>query len=141
MIAVTLGGTCYSGRLILNREKQTVDLVLEDGTRYSSQGSDGKQINTYRFADQLVVKIDPNSVFPHTELLRGNNELSIGDLWKQADGKLAAKLPAHQEMESIQQRFSFPAACRGPDSSPRPPPPASKIKCHCEYPRRPRLLQ
>jgi LPS export ABC transporter permease LptG/LPS export ABC transporter permease LptF len=101
----------HSGRLILNREKQTVDLVLEDGTRYSSQGSDGKQINTYRFADQLVVKIDPNSVFPHTELLRGNNELSIADLWKQAGDKLAMKLPAHQEMESIQQRFSFPAAC------------------------------
>ena len=26
------------GRLVLDREKQTVDLVLEDGTRYSSRG-------------------------------------------------------------------------------------------------------
>ncbi len=100
-----------NGRLNLNREKQTVDLVLEDGTRYSSQGPDGQKIDTYRFTEQLVVKLDPNSVFPHTELLRGNNELSIADLWKQADDKLAHKLPAHQEMEAIQQRFSFPAAC------------------------------
>ncbi len=100
-----------NGRLILDREKQTVSLILENGTRYSSQGPDGKEINTYRFADQLIVKLDPNSVFPHTELLRGNNELSIADLWKQAEDKLTHGLPAHQEMESIQQRFSFPAAC------------------------------
>lgn len=99
------------GRLILNREKQTVDLVLEDGTRYSSTGPDGREINTYRFAEQLVVKLDPNSVFPHSELLRGNNELPIADLWKQAADKQAHGLPAHQEMEAIQQRFSFPAAC------------------------------
>src|SRR5262249_10589877 len=99
------------GRLVLNRAEQTVVLVLDDGTRYSSAGPDAKEINTYRFAQQLVVKLDPNSVFPHTELLRGNNELSIADLWKQAEDKLAHGLPAHQEMESIQQRYSFPAAC------------------------------
>ena len=99
------------GRIILNQQKRTVDLVLEDGTRYSSSGPDGREINSYRFAEQLVVKLDPNSVFPHTELMRGNNELSIADLWKQAADKQAQGQPAHQEMEAIQQRFSFPAAC------------------------------
>jgi lipopolysaccharide export system permease protein len=99
------------GRLILNREKQTVDLVLEDGTRYSNSGPDGKDVNTYRFAEQLIVKLDPKSIFPHSELLRGNNELTIDDLWKQAADKQAQGLPAHQEMEAIHQRFSFPAAC------------------------------
>ena len=115
----------HTGRLILNREKQTVDLVLEDGTRYASQGADGRQINTYRFTDQLVVKMDPNSVFRQTDLLRGLNELPINCadginlnanaapkcVWEQAEQKLAQKMPAHQEMEAIQQRFSFPAAC------------------------------
>jgi LPS export ABC transporter permease LptG/LPS export ABC transporter permease LptF len=99
-----------SGRLNLNREKQTVDLVLENGTRYSSHGPDGRQIDTYRFTEQLVVKLDPHSVFPHTELLRGNNELPIAGLWAQAEDKLSHGMPAHQEMEAIQQRFSFPAA-------------------------------
>jgi LPS export ABC transporter permease LptG/LPS export ABC transporter permease LptF len=99
-----------NGKLILNSKKQTVDLVLENGTRYSSQG-DGKQIGVYRFTEQLIVKLDPSSVFPHTELLRGNNELSIAGLWQQANDKLTQKMPAHQEMEAIQQRFSFPAAC------------------------------
>src|SRR4051794_18534492 len=37
------------GRLVLNRAEQTVVLVLEDGTRYSSAGPEGKEINTFRF--------------------------------------------------------------------------------------------
>ena len=98
------------GRLVLNRAEQTVVLVLEDGTRYSSAGPEGKEINTFRFENQLYVKLDPNSVFPQAELLRGNNELSIAALWKQAEDKLGHGQPAHQEMESINQRFSFPAA-------------------------------
>src|SRR4051794_26783983 len=36
------------GRLQLDRVKQTVHLVLEDGVRYSSRGLDGKAIETYR---------------------------------------------------------------------------------------------
>jgi lipopolysaccharide export system permease protein len=99
------------GRLVLNRAEQTVVMVLEDGTRYSSAGPEGKEINTFRFEQQLFVRLDPQSVFPHAELMRGNNELSIADLWKQANDKLTHGQPAHQEMESIQQRYSFPAAC------------------------------
>jgi len=99
------------GRLILNRDKQTVDLVLEDGTRYSSQGADGKEIETYRFPQQLIVKLDPQSVFPRFELMRGINELPIAELRAQAADKLRHNLPPHQELMTIQQKFSFPAAC------------------------------
>ena len=98
------------GRLLLDRAKQTVDLELHEGVRYSNSGADGKEINTYRFTD-LSLKLDPNSVFPHSDILRGNNELPISELQKQAADKLAHGIPAHQEMEAIQQRFSFPAAC------------------------------
>jgi LPS export ABC transporter permease LptG/LPS export ABC transporter permease LptF len=113
------------GRLLLDRQKQTVVLILEDGTRYSSSGADGNTITTYRFTDKLQVKLDPSQVFPQTDIIRGNNELPINCpdgidpnaarpakcLWEQAEFKLAHGMPAHQEMESIQQRFSFPAAC------------------------------
>src|SRR5258708_343991 len=99
------------GRLILDREKQTVDLVLEDGTRYSNRGADGKQVETYRFPQQLVVQLDPKSVFSRFELLRGMNELTIPGLQAQAADKQKNGQPAHQEMEAIQQRFSFPASC------------------------------
>jgi LPS export ABC transporter permease LptG/LPS export ABC transporter permease LptF len=99
------------GRLILDRDKQMVDLVLEDGTQYSNRGADGKQVETYRFPQQLIVHLDPKTVFSRFELLRGMNELTIPQLYAQAADKTRNNQPAHQEMEAIQQRFSFPAAC------------------------------
>jgi LPS export ABC transporter permease LptG/LPS export ABC transporter permease LptF len=99
------------GRLILNREKQTVDLVLEDGTRYSSRGADGKQIETYRFPQQLIVKLDPQTVFQKFALMRGINEMTIPELRAQILEKETHNIPAHAERIAIQQKFSFPAAC------------------------------
>ena len=99
------------GRLIMDRVKQTVDLVLEDGTRYSNRGPDGRQVETYRFQKELIVQLDPKSVFTRFDLARGLAELTIPQLQRQAADKIKNRLPAHQEMEYIQQRFSFPAAC------------------------------
>src|SRR3982750_1761982 len=47
----TLVSMANRGRLILDRDKQTVDLMLGDGVQYSSRGLDGKAIETYRFKD------------------------------------------------------------------------------------------
>ena len=98
------------GRLLLDRVKQTVDLVLVDGTRYSSRAN-GTEVETYRFREQLIVKLDPNTVFPSANLMRGVNEMTIAGLQAQALAKLADHQPAHQEMMAIQQKFSFPVAC------------------------------
>jgi LPS export ABC transporter permease LptG/LPS export ABC transporter permease LptF len=101
-----------NGRLILDRAKQTVDLVLINGNRYSTTGPEGRQqIETYRFPRELIVSLDPKTVFPRIELQRGINELTIGDLMRQADDKRRAGLSPHQEVMTIQQKFSFPAAC------------------------------
>lgn len=99
------------GRLILDRQKQTVDMVLEDGTRYSKRGADGRQVETYQFLGSIVVTLDPRTVFARFELFRGMNEMSIPQIEQQAADKMKLGLPAHPEMEAIQQRFSFPAAC------------------------------
>lgn len=99
------------GRLSLDRVKQTVDLVLEDGIRYSSRGQDGKAIETFSFPKELIVSLDPKSVFQNLQLARGLNEMSIPALQEQAATKLANHQPVHQEMTAIQQKFSFPAAC------------------------------
>ncbi len=100
-----------AGRLELNRAKQTVDLVLIDGMRYSSSAKDGKEIETYRFPRELVVKLDPKSVFPRMELQRGTNELTIPALRQSIADKVKAGISPHPEIIAIQQRFSFPFAC------------------------------
>ena len=99
------------GRLLLDREKQTVDLLLEDGVRYSSRGIDGKAIETYQFRENLIVQLDPKSVFQNLQLMRGLNEMSVAALQEQAATKLGNRFSAHAEMMAIQQKFSFPAAC------------------------------
>ncbi|HEX5475664.1 MAG TPA: LptF/LptG family permease [Vicinamibacterales bacterium] len=99
------------GQLNLNRAAQRVDLILEDGTQYSSNPLKGGEVQTYRFPKELIVALDPNSVFPRMELQRGINELTIPELRAQAADKAAHGLSPHQEIMAIQQKFSFPAAC------------------------------
>lgn len=100
------------GRLILDRQKQTVALVLEDGTQYSRRGAAGESMQTYRFPTQLTVSLDPKTIFGDTgKVLRGLNELSIPALQEQAREKAAKGITVHQEMMAIHQKFSFPAAC------------------------------
>jgi LPS export ABC transporter permease LptG/LPS export ABC transporter permease LptF len=99
------------GRLFLNREQQTVALVLKDGTQYSNRSPDGKDVETFRFDKDLTIKLDPNTVFPNFQLMRGINELTIAQLQEQIGTKQKAGIPVHQEEMAIQQKFSFPAAC------------------------------
>ena len=99
------------GRLALDRTKQTVDLVLADGNRYSNRGVGGREVETYRFPGELIVSLDPKTVFTRPELQRGLPEMTIADLRKQAAEKTRAGLPPHQEILAIQQKFSFPVAC------------------------------
>ncbi len=101
----------HEGRLFLNREQQTVALVLKDGTQYSNRSADGQDIETYRFEKDLTIKLDPNTVFPNFQLMRGINELTIAQLDEQIATKQKAGLAVHQEEMAIQQKFSFPAAC------------------------------
>jgi len=100
------------GRLLLDRAKQTVTLVLEDGTRYSRRGDRGQSMEIYRFPTSLMVQLDPKTVFPESgKVIRGLAELTIPALQAQAREKLSNNTTAHQEILYIHQKFSFPAAC------------------------------
>jgi LPS export ABC transporter permease LptG/LPS export ABC transporter permease LptF len=100
------------GRLVLDREKQTVTLVLQDGTRYSRRGDRAQSMETYRFPTDLLVQLDPKTVFSESgKVLRGVNELTITALREQARDRLSKNITAHPEVMAIQQKFSFPAAC------------------------------
>jgi len=99
------------GRLLLDRVNQTVQLILEDGNQYRTRTAASKDVDTFRFPHELIVKLDPKAVFPRFELLRGMNEMTIADLRRQAADKRAHGLSPHPEILAIQQRFSFPVAC------------------------------
>src|SRR5688572_26172521 len=97
------------GRLVVDREKRTVDLVLVDGTIYRSARTG--ETDATRFHTELVLGLDPASVFPSINVAPGINEKTIAELREDARMKVTKGMSPHPEVIAIQQRFSFPVAC------------------------------
>ena len=97
------------GRLVIDRGKRTVDLVLENGTRYIT-GKTG-ETDTGRFEEEFVVALNPSAVFQQVNIQKGPNEKSIGELRADAAKKVEAGISPHPEIIALQQKFSFPVAC------------------------------
>ena len=97
------------GRLVVDREKRAVDLVLVDGMSYRT--SPKGETQTTRFPAELVLGLNPEAVFPKINLQPGLNEKSIAQLRADAAGKVRDGLSPHPEVIAIHQKFSFPVAC------------------------------
>ena len=76
--------------------KRTVRLVLTDGTRYSI--GQPAQATTQRFEQQLILTLDPNSVFPPLDPPRGVTEKTIAQLLPEIAAKKARHEHAHNEV-------------------------------------------
>jgi lipopolysaccharide export system permease protein len=96
------------GRLAVDREHRTVDLVLTNGTSYTTNKPGETSISTF---SHQVQKLDPDSVFPKINIQPGLNEKTIAMLREDAARKVKDGLSPHPEVIAIQQKFSIPAAC------------------------------
>ena len=97
------------GRLAIDRAKRTVDLVLGNGTKYTT-GKAG-ETDTMRFEQEIAVKLNPEAVFPQVNIQKGPNEKTIDELREDAAKKVKAGVSPHPEIIALQQKFSFPVAC------------------------------
>jgi LPS export ABC transporter permease LptG/LPS export ABC transporter permease LptF len=100
------------GRLVIDRERQRVDLVVADGTRYLS-GREG-QSQVYRFFNDVFITLPAEQVFGRQQIPRTVTEKTIADLRADAQAKLNRRegaLSPHPEIIYIQQKLSIPAAC------------------------------
>ena len=97
------------GRLVIDRHKRTVDLVLHDGVRYTT-GKPGLS-DTLRFEGDLLVGLNPEAVFPQVSIQKGPNERTIAELRAEAARKAREGISPHPEIIALQQKFSFPVAC------------------------------
>jgi LPS export ABC transporter permease LptG len=98
------------GRIIINREKKTVDLLLLDGTLHTTY-QDKPDDNTNTSFARLVVSVDAASVFPRTTIMKGDNEMTIAELRAKIAANTKAGLPSGPQLFTIQQKFAFPVAC------------------------------
>lgn len=97
------------GRLVIDRSKRTVDLVLDNGTRHTT-GPSG-ETDTFRFEREYVVALNPEAVFPQVPIQKGPNEKTIAELRADAAKKVQIGMSPHPEIIALQQKFSFPVAC------------------------------
>jgi LPS export ABC transporter permease LptG/LPS export ABC transporter permease LptF len=98
------------GHMVLDRARRTVELVLEDGTQHTSKADAPQDYSVARF-QQLVLSLDPETVFPRSGPAKGDREMSIAELRGLIATLREQGISTHNPVMEIQKKFSIPAAC------------------------------
>jgi LPS export ABC transporter permease LptG/LPS export ABC transporter permease LptF len=99
-----------AGRLNIDRDKQTVTLLLERGSSYTTYVKKPEACDVNAF-ERLVLDMDANTVFPRATILKGDNEKTIAELLATAELNRQRGQPFNSQLYTIQQKFSLPVAC------------------------------
>jgi LPS export ABC transporter permease LptG/LPS export ABC transporter permease LptF len=98
------------GRMVLDRGRRTVELVLDDGTEHRSKADAPQDYSVARFK-QLVLSLDPETVFPRTGPPKGDREMTIAELRTLIGSLKRQRISTHNAEMEIQKKFSIPFAC------------------------------
>lgn len=98
------------GRLVIDRDKKTVELLLENGTSHVTYQNEPAKYDDEAF-DRRVLNMDAATVFPRIQIVKGDNEKTIAELRQTVAENAAKGLPANSQLYTIQQKFSLPVAC------------------------------
>lgn len=98
------------GRMLVDRQAKTIQMLLQDGTRHATQSDDPAAYEVLRF-EQTLVHLNPESVFPRQGPAPGDREMSIAQLRKKMDDHVAMGLSTHNQVMEIHKKFSIPVAC------------------------------
>src|SRR4051794_24983304 len=99
-----------TGRLIIDREKKTVTLLLERGSAYTTYTSKPDVCDVSVF-DRQVLDMDAATVFPRAQIIKGDNEKTIAELRETAARNVLSGGRNYSQLYTIQQKFSLPVAC------------------------------
>ena len=111
--------TAKRGRMAIERAKRAVDLVLEDGTRHSTNLRDPAKYEVTKFTE-FIIGLDPNTVFPPTEILNGDNEMTMAELRARAAELRRAGSSPHGPLMAL-HRDMIVEKNVGPSAIPRVP--------------------
>lgn len=98
------------GRMLINREAQTIHMVLDDGSRHTTKLDDPAAYEVTTF-ERTVIALDPSSVFPRAGPQRGLRELAVEDLAALAGELEGTGKSPHGPIMEIHKKFSVPVAC------------------------------
>ena len=102
------------GRVAVDREKKTVDLVLEDVTIHQTAADGDYDVGTF---EQSIVGVDATALFGNA-IPKGPKEMTVAELRAQIaqneqiiDPATGRPYSTHNEWMLIHQKFAIPVAC------------------------------
>lgn len=98
------------GRMVIDREARTIQMVLEEGTRHRTDLANPNAYEAARF-ERTILSLDPETVFPRQGPARGDRELSLEELHAKAEEFRAQGQSPHNQVMEIHKKFSIPVAC------------------------------
>jgi LPS export ABC transporter permease LptF/LPS export ABC transporter permease LptG len=98
------------GRMVVDRDARTIDMVLENGTRHGTKYDDPMAYEVVTF-DRTILSLNPESVFPRTGPARGERELRVEELYSRAKELEAQGISSHNPIMEIHRKFSLPFSC------------------------------
>ncbi len=99
------------GRIVVDYDTQTVDIVLKNGSIHRVPPDDAAAYTETRFTETLV-PFDAETIFADVGgPPRGFAEMSLPELQDQVAQIVAAGASPHNPIMEIHQRFSIPTAC------------------------------
>ena len=98
------------GQVVLDPEQRTVDVVLHGGTGHVMRSDEAGTYEVHAF-DEIVIGLDPESVFPRSGPQRGYPELTIPQLRAEAARLTELGTSPHRPIMEIHRKFSIPVAC------------------------------
>jgi LPS export ABC transporter permease LptG/LPS export ABC transporter permease LptF len=96
------------GRVMIDRQKRSVELVLEDGTWHTADSAGHYDVSRF---NSVLLNLNPDSMFPKGGPPKGDREMSIAELRAKAADVQAQGVFPHNQLFEIHKKFSIPAAC------------------------------
>ena len=96
------------GRIVIDRTKKTVEMVLDDVTRHSADPIGKSEVSRL---DRVLLNLSPETMFPSGGPPKGDREMSIPELRARADEIRAQGEFPHNQLFEIHKKYSIPAAC------------------------------
>lgn len=96
-----------AGRVIVDREKRTAEVVLENGTRHTADAAGKYEVYGFR---SMLLKVDPERMFARAGPEKGEREMTIGELRAHIAKLEGQGISAHNARMEVQKKFSIPVA-------------------------------
>jgi LPS export ABC transporter permease LptG/LPS export ABC transporter permease LptF len=96
-----------SGAVVVNREAETIELVLNDVFRHTPD-AESTELSRYQ---RVALRIDSSAMFPRGGPAKSDNEMTIAELREKIQQQIAANDSTHNQIMAIHRKFSIPVAC------------------------------